>query len=412
MVETICGDVLEWCASYDGPKFHAMLCDPPYELGFMGRSWDRSGIAFRPETWAALSEHLLPGAFCFAFASTRGLHRMMVAIEDAGFVIHPMLVWVFGSGFPKATRIKDAPAFEGHRYGLQALKPSLEPVVCFQKPYRGKLLDSIVEFGSGALNIEGGRVPTSDDLNGGAYVEIGGRVVPPGDLREGSDLGMYQPGKTVGTSFEQPSGRWPANLILDEESGRVLDGQSGVSKLSPSVRCNNTLGDGVKYGKSKPYETSGHSDSGGASRFFHSVNWALEDAEPFFYTAKASRAERDAGLSVDKQLRLDDSHAGRKEALDNPFIRGKSEMRNNHPTVKPLSLSRHLATLLLPPALYAPRRLLNPFAGSHSEAIGAMLAGWEHVTAIEMDPSYCEIGRQRVAHHAPLLSDYDLFGEA
>ena len=77
-------DVLEWAKTYDGPKFHALICDPPYELGFMGRQWDKSGIAFNPETWAALTEHLHPGAFGMAFASTRGWHRMAVAIEDAG----------------------------------------------------------------------------------------------------------------------------------------------------------------------------------------------------------------------------------------------------------------------------------------------------------------------------------------
>ncbi len=77
-------DVMKWAAGYTGPKFHALLCDPPYELGFMGKDWDRSGIAFNPETWEALAEHLLPGAFGMAFASSRGWHRLAVAIEDAG----------------------------------------------------------------------------------------------------------------------------------------------------------------------------------------------------------------------------------------------------------------------------------------------------------------------------------------
>ena len=107
------GDVLSFCRHYHGPKFHALLCDPPYSLGFMNKAWD-GDIAFRPETWAALAEHLLPGAFGMAFASARGYHRVMVAIEDAGLRLHPsifgykLLGWNYGSGFPKATKIDEA----------------------------------------------------------------------------------------------------------------------------------------------------------------------------------------------------------------------------------------------------------------------------------------------------------------
>ncbi len=99
-------DCIAWAEAYDGPLFHALLCDPPYELGFMGRAWDRSGIAFNPDTWRALARVLHPGAFGMAFASSRGWHRLAVAIEDAGLIIHPSIFgWAFGSGFPKATRL-------------------------------------------------------------------------------------------------------------------------------------------------------------------------------------------------------------------------------------------------------------------------------------------------------------------
>ncbi|HUW11898.1 MAG TPA: hypothetical protein VM537_19380, partial [Anaerolineae bacterium] len=95
-------DVLEW----EGDQFHAMLCDPPYELGFMGKRWDGTGIAFQSETWAHLAQFLLPGAFGMAFSGSRTWHRLAVAIEDAGLIIHPSIFgWAYGSGFPKATRI-------------------------------------------------------------------------------------------------------------------------------------------------------------------------------------------------------------------------------------------------------------------------------------------------------------------
>ena len=195
------GDVLQWCEEYDGEKFHAMLCDPPYHLGkgFMGKDWDGGDIAFKPETWAALGEHLHPGAFCFAFASTRGVHRMACAIEDAGFILHPTIfLYAFGAGFPKATRIDTqidraagaerevvgrikgmgkhnpewngtaqgraknsfepeydatkpatdlAKAWRGHRYGRQSLKPASEPCLSFSKPIVSSLCyNSIVEI--------------------------------------------------------------------------------------------------------------------------------------------------------------------------------------------------------------------------------------------------------------------------
>ena len=143
-------DCIAWAEAYDGPPFHALLCDPPYELGFMGRAWDRSGIAFNPDTWRALARLLHPGAFGMAFASSRGWHRLAVAIEDAGLIIHPSIFgWAAGSGFPKATRVADSPDFTGHRYGLQALKPALEPIIVFQKPYAGRPVDSITATGAG-----------------------------------------------------------------------------------------------------------------------------------------------------------------------------------------------------------------------------------------------------------------------
>jgi site-specific DNA-methyltransferase (adenine-specific) len=127
---------------------------------------------------------------------------MSVAIEDAGFITHPLIAWVFGSGFPKATRIK-AEGYDGFRYGGQALKPAIEPIYMGQKPFEKGL--------TGALNVDGCRISTGDDLNGGAYAAVGGRGVSS-SLHAGS--GMNQPGKTTGKVYEQPAGRWPANLIL------------------------------------------------------------------------------------------------------------------------------------------------------------------------------------------------------
>lgn len=98
-------NIKEWAANYDGEPFDAILCDPPYELGFMGKSWDSSGIAFDKDMWADLFRHIKPGGHLLAFSGSRTYHRMAVAIEDAGFEIRDQIIWLYGQGFPKALNI-------------------------------------------------------------------------------------------------------------------------------------------------------------------------------------------------------------------------------------------------------------------------------------------------------------------
>lgn len=583
-----CDEVMNWAASYDGPKFHALLSDPPYELGFMGKDWDKSGIAFNADTWRALAAHLLPGAFGMAFASTRGYHRMACAIEDAGLIIHPAIGWAFGSGFPKATKIDTqidkaagasretvgvkragisrngrtdeqggifvgglpeeckrvditapatplARAWAGHRYGLQALKPAFEFVCVFQKPYDGGAVDCITETGAGALAIDNSRILTGQrpcvsidseriltwekelslcsscanlveenrkhtaqatkgcsvqnnagqtkkekgkarrantsradtgcyrgqsqaeqsealteslfsstvisgrkktdlsqmDLSSITSMEtrktteskichLCGAALTPGTiytrvatLKVGEDTDKSQSQKRDMQKWSgsaESAGRWPSNLILshspdcqqDGDAWRCSDGcavkamgeQSGEAGGGFGIRgigkanCYGN-GRGLYYRKNGEAETGqvvGFGDTGTAARFFYNADYTLErleNSDPFYYAAKASRAEREAGLS--------------------------DKTPNRHPAIKPLKLTKHLATLLLPPPEYSPRRLLVPFAGVASEMIGAMLAGWDEVTGIEMDAEYCEIGRARVKHWASVPIQKELF---
>ena len=101
-------DIFEWAKNYKGEPFDAVLCDPPYELGFMGKSWDSTGIAFNKDMWEAVFNILKPGGHLLAFSGSRTYHRMAVAIEDAGFEIRDMIEWVYGSGFPKSLNIGKA----------------------------------------------------------------------------------------------------------------------------------------------------------------------------------------------------------------------------------------------------------------------------------------------------------------
>lgn len=465
-------DIIEWSESYRGPKFHALLCDAPYEMAFMNKSWDSSGIVFNPDTWRVLAEHLLPGAFLFVFAGTLNDDLISVAMRQAGLrKFHKTINWAFGSGFPKASNIavqidkknglikhrgkafvtaghgerKDivgthglqngiykspkhpsAKIWVGHRYGLQALKPAAETILIFQKPYDGKPVDSIVRNGSGALNVDAGRIKTSENLNGGGY---------SGGNHKGNSLGFTgKDGRKSASKrlnqedFVQPQGRWPANLILQHspDCNGTCSPECAVAEMDEQSGI--LLGAGNKVGtlkKSGSFFTDGKSqinlkyDNGGtASRFFFNADWNYEAEERIVnedavrYQAKAGRKERDAGLNGvakhNKRVQYGDgfNSATKVRTLkqkENGVDRG--ECKNNHPTVKPIALCKYLATLLLPPAEYAPRQILIPFAGVMSEAIGAMLAGWEEIVAIEKEKEYCDIGKARVkywqAHKEP-----------
>ena len=378
-------DVLTWADQPVKSKFHAMLCDPPYHLtsivkrfgkkgsapakhgtdgvfqrsssGFMGQEWDGGDIAFNPETWALLGEHLYDGAFGMAFAASRNWHRLAVAIEDAGFIIHPTIfLWAQGQGFPKATRIDkkaNDERWSGHRYGLQALKPSVEPIIVFQKSYNGKPLDNMIETGAGALNIDGARIPLANeddeyvintfddgakpwgDAKGEKYTsrKVGKRNQHQGDARTPRGAGMFGEGTPVITYPIPEQGRWPANFMLTDETAEKM---------------------------------------GEESRFFYTVSDTLNDGDPVFYCPKASPSEKTAGL----------------------------DERSNHPTHKPIDLCRYLATLLLPPDMYAPRQILIPFSGVGSEMIGAGLAGWDRILGIEKDTEqgYIDIANKRLEH--------------
>lgn len=398
-------DVREWARRYDGAPHHAMLCDPPYELGFMGKQWDNSGVAFQPETWAALGEHLHPGAFLMAFAGTRGYHRMACAIEDAGFILHPVMVWNFATGFPKATRVKDDERFEGHRYGLQALKPAVEMICVAQKPYKGRPAACITATGAGALNVDAGRI--EGESWGANGVQTGGE-----------SIGRYGDGlNNSGRTGSHDAGRWPSNFCLDEEAARRLDAQSGIrksgAKTADHVRTTSKTKNA--YGeRAAPIEIYAASE-GGASRFHHCSDWNAETAErialadPVKYSAKTRSSEREAGCD---RLPVMDWMAGHTAPIPQRDERNSPGSGNHHPTLKPLSLTRWLSSLLLPPAEYADRRILVPFSGTMSEGMGAALSGWEHVTGIEQSAEYIQIAQARIRHHLGMLAEVQVLAGA
>jgi len=368
----VLGDVVSVLRDYSDNHFDGVLCDPPYGLSFMGKRWDYDVPT--TELWAEVLRVCKPGAPLLAAFGSRTYHRGVVRIEDAGWEIRDSIAWMYGSGFPKSLDVSkaiDAKAGaeravlgakvygDGHvqrssesigfggcdpeadkrivtapatplaatwsGYGT-ALKPAHEPYVLARKPLDGTVAENVARWGVGGLAIDACRVGSESTKRD-----------------TGSSAMWGQTGRIVGGS---DAGRWPANVILDEEAGAALDGQSGnrpgMSSGGKGSRDASMFGVG---GVSKPEHFRG--DSGGASRFF--------------YCAKASKRERGDG--------------------------------NHHPTVKPLALCEYLARLIMPPR---PGVLLVPFAGSGSEVIGALRAGWPEVVGIEREAEYVEIASRRL----------------
>ena len=354
----------------------SIVTDPPYELGFMGKSWDASGIAFNIEVWQEALRVLKPGGHLIAFSGSRTYHRMAVAIEDAGFQIRDQIMWVYGSGFPKSLNISKAfdkaegllehegtgmiadgsptmsmyPSIKPSEYLAPepqsdaakqwqgwgtALKPAHEPMVLARKPIEGTVANNVMTWGVGGLNIDATRVGSE----GGTKLEV-----------EEKDVGLYSPGSSglKGGYGEVVAGlgRFPANFIHD----------------------------GLE------------------------TEWAK-----FFYCAKASKRDRNEGLDgfTGKEIGAKGNGLARKcatcsasvidgcECVDRTFV--NPSRANHHPTVKPTSLMQYLVRLVTPPN----GTVLDPFMGSGSTGKACVYEGFDFI-GIDQSAEYVEIARARI----------------
>ncbi len=296
-----CGDSREVLPSLEPAQFTACVCDPPYHLtqvsrkgsprnndpktpfgrtrlgskGFMGKTWDGGDVAFRPEFWAEVLRVLKPGAMLLAFGGTRTFHRLTCAIEDAGFEIRDCLMWIYGSGFPKSLDISKAldkmagaerevvgrrsqPDIRGdsyqnrHRHGKignveildtvpatelgkrwdgwgSSLKPAWEPIVLAMKPLDGTFAKNAHRHGVAGLNIAGSRIGVGKG---------GHRDGEKTARKRYADQGSTNFAPTPGPRGGDAKGRWPANLLLDEEAGEILDKQSDASRFFYCSKAN------------------------------------------------------------------------------------------------------------------------------------------------------------------------------
>jgi site-specific DNA-methyltransferase (adenine-specific) len=396
----ICGDCLEEMKKLPDRSIDAIVTDPPYELAFMGKKWDASGIAYNVDMWGECLRVLKPGGHLLAFGGSRTYHRMACAIEDAGFEIRDSIHWVYGSGFPKSLDISKAldkaanaerevisvakrsnakgsitnyskwerpeeyditaPATSAAKQWAgwgSALKPAHEPVVLARKPLDGcTIAENVLRWGCGGLNVDGCRIEVSDRKQ----YEFNHAGRSRGDTSRTKNL--YS-----GFNYEKenPSliGRFPANLIHDgsevvlAEFAKAGTTKSGAMKKEvPAYEGESTTG--FLRGRSGP--SNQHGDSGSVARFFQSCPFTEEDIPAFLYYAKASKSDRGEG--------------------------------NTHSTVKPTSLIRYLCKLITPPG----GLILDPFAGSGTTGIAAIKEGF-HYILIEQQEEYCEIARKRVA---------------
>lgn len=406
-MKLINADCIEAMKAMPDNSVDSIVTDPPYELGFMGKSWDASGIAFNIEVWQEALRVIKPGGHLIAFSGSRTYHRMAVAIEDAGFQIRDQIMWVYGSGFPKSHNIEkainkvdgveflekpasgvgfmNAEGAGGYNTTINqleqvgdsteraaqwdgwgtALKPAHEPMVLARKPLEGTVANNVLTWGTGGLNIDGTRVGSEggtfkaskpDGISNGIYGEgINGKV----------DIGDLN------------SGRFPANFIHDGSDEVVALFPEAKGKIGMKILSDFTFSVGDKVEGAKFASQAGLGDSGSAARFF--------------YCAKASKRDRNEGLDGFEAKRDHDGRADGGVVGDNPRNRTNNAKLNHHPTVKPTSLMQYLVRLVTPPNGI----VLDPFMGSGSTGKACAYEGFEFI-GIEQSSEYVAIAQARI----------------
>lgn len=381
------GDMLDMLQVIKPESIDAIVCDPPYELGFMNKSWDSTGIAFKKETWQNCFEVLKPGGYLLAFGGSRTYHRIACAIEDAGFKIRDCIMYLYGTGFPKSCNIGLAidkkngvdnrtgnirtdgvnnqnicydfktmkPKFEERTAQNEwqgwgtCLKPAYEPIIVARKPFKGSVVDNIIKYRVGGLNIDECRIPTNDDL---------ARI-------NKTDNGMFGIGNNNNNNVQkckelgiEYGGRFPANVITD--------GSEEVAKGMPNTT---------------------------------STPIAEESAMRYFYSAKASKKDRDEGLDAFEERKTTDGCIRANVETARKFGANSALRKNIHPTCKPTELMQYLVRLVSPKGA----TILDPFMGSGSTGKAVMFENRERdanykFIGIELTDEYLPIAQARIEY--------------
>ena len=371
------GDILDMKEVIKDNSIDSIVCDPPYEINFMNKGWDNSGIAFNKEAWAKCYDGLKPGGYLLAFGGTRTYHRIACAIEDAGFEIRDCIMYLYGSGFPKSHNIglsidkKFGFPDRGHRIAMAsrfhpdgtfepngeelssyeaktelgklwqgwgtALKPAYEPIIVARKPFKTSVAENIMQNGVGGINIDECRVPsTGEELGINNHTKpYGGTTINESNTPAQNSVGVAN------------SKRFPANVI--------------------------------------------HNGSEEAIE-------AMGEASRYFYCAKASRKDRDEGLEFEfSEVKTTDGCIRANKETAREFGANSSLRRNIHPTVKPTELMQYLVRLVSPSGA----TILDPFMGSGSTGKAVMFENRERnadykFIGIELTDKYLPIAKARI----------------
>lgn len=433
------GDMLDMLQVIEPESIDAIVCDPPYELGFMNKSWDSTGIAFKKETWQNCFEVLKPGGYLLAFGGSRTYHRIACAIEDAGFEIRDCVMYLYGTGFPKSMDIakalegkltlgssnpKDFKKLNGEQitrgnwgyatiqleqgyrnknYDTEAesetylgklepttdlakewqgwgtcLKPAYEPIIVARKPFKGSVVDNIIKYRVGGLNIDECRIPTNDDL---ARINR----TDNGMFGIGKNNNNAQKCKELGIEY---GGRFPANVITDGSEEVAKGMPNTTSKYDENNRQEKEIhrrnNDVLKYGY-KQRVAGGFNDSGSAMRYF--------------YSAKASKKDRDEGLDAFELKKTTDGCIRANVETARKFGANSALRKNIHPTCKPTELMQYLVRLVSPKGA----TILDPFMGSGSTGKAVMFENRERdanykFIGIELTDEYLPIAQARIEY--------------
>lgn len=389
------GDMLDMLQVIKPESIDAIVCDPPYELGFMNKSWDSTGIAFKKETWQNCFEVLKPGGYLLAFGGSRTYHRIACAIEDAGFEIRDCIMYLYGCGFSKSYNIGLAidkkngidnrtgnirtdgvnnqnicydfktmkPKFEERidqnewqGWGT-CLKPAYEPIIVARKPFKGSVVDNIIKYRVGGLNIDECRV-----------------------------------GET-GDKIETGEGRFPANVITDGSE----EVRSGLPETKSSGG-NYTMQDFSNFKSSMMHFTNKKCEK---PRINCDKQFPIDSgsAMRYFYSAKASKKDRDEGLDAFEERKTTDGCIRANVETARKFGANSALRKNIHPTCKPTELMQYLVRLVSPKGA----TILDPFMGSGSTGKAVMFENRERdanykFIGIELTDEYLPIAQARIEY--------------
>ena len=411
MIKLICGDCLAKMKDLKDNSIDTIITDPPYGLKFRDKKWDYEIPSV--EIFQEMLRVAKPGATLLCFAGSRTQHRMVVNIEDAGWILKDCILWIYGSGFPKATDISkgidknfgkerkvigikkdishiergdtnindqsyrrskgvfvkdntkkdllnlitepstpEAQLWDGWK--SHSIKPAYEPIILAMKPNDQTYVENALKWGVSGLNIDGSRIETNPND------PIFAKNLHTRNKRSKNSINIKL---GEGVDNDPSEGRFPANIILDREASKILDDQSGMTKSKKRKATNK--GSFFKKQENEEIDIRRHTDQRGASRYFK----IIDQADRFVYTAKVSKKERNLGC----------------DDLDK---------RNDHPTIKPISLIQYLCTLTKTPTGGI---VLDPFMGSGTTGMACLITNRDFI-GIEIDPEYYKIAQKRIKY--------------